>query len=303
MSATVSFPTLGTTATLVVADAAALPAAQRVLRGELDRIDRACSRFRSDSELSRANGQAGRRVRIGALLTEAIAVGLDAAEATGGLVTPTLGGSLTAAGYDRTFRLVRHGHAVAFEAVPHGLEAWRRIELDRDERRLLVPAGLQLDLGATAKALAADRAAHAIATRTGTAVLVSLGGDIAVAGHAPPGGWAIRIAEDHAAPLDTAGPVVAISTGGLATSSTSVRRWRTRDAEVHHLFDPRTGAPADSGWRTVTATGTSCVEANVTATLGIVDGRLRSRSGAARVVRDDGSVLLIGDWPDGTAAG
>jgi thiamine biosynthesis lipoprotein len=222
-------------------------------------------------------------------------------------VTPTLGGPLSAAGYDRTFRLVRHGEAVAFEPLPHGLDAWRRVELDRAEGSLLVPAGLELDLGATAKALGADRAARAIAAQTRTGALVSLGGDIAVAGEAPAGGWAVRIAEDHAAPLDAAGPVVAISTGGLATSSTRVRRWRTRAGEAHHLFDPRTGAPADSGWRTVTVTGASCVEANVFATLAIVDGeasarRLRTRGGAVRVVRDDGSVLLLGDWPVEAAA-
>jgi FAD:protein FMN transferase len=303
VTGSLSFPALGTTATLVVADAAALARARQLLVEELGRIDRACSRFRPDSELTRANMRAGRRVRIGSLLADAVGVALDAAAATGGLVTPTLGGAVVAAGYDRTFRLIRRGDAVSFEAVPHGLEAWRRVELDRAERRLLVPAGLQLDLGATAKALAADRAAREIAARTATGVLVSLGGDIAVAGDPPAGGWAVRIDEDHRAPLDAPGPVVAVTTGGLATSSTRIRRWRTREGEAHHLFDPRTGAPADSGWRTVTASGTSCVEANVSATLGVIDGNasvgaLRDRAAAARVVCDDGSLICLGGWPE-----
>jgi thiamine biosynthesis lipoprotein len=287
-----SFPALGTTATVVVSDAAALARARELLSDELAHIDRTCSRFRPDSELTRANEHAGRRVEVSELLAEAIAVALDAAAESGGLVTPTLGGPIAAAGYDRTFRLVREGDAVGFEPLPHGLEAWRRVELDRAARRLLIPADLQLDLGATAKALASDRAAQDIAARTGVGVLVSLGGDIAVGGTAPEGGWAVRIAEDHAAPLDTEGPVVALSSGGLATSSTRVRRW----GGLHHLFDPRTGAPSSSGWRTVTAVGATCVEANVNATLAVIAGAVRDA--AARVIRDDGSELLLNGWPE-----
>jgi thiamine biosynthesis lipoprotein len=287
-----SFPALGTTATVVVSDAAALARARELLIDELAQIDRTCSRFRPDSELTRANERAGRPVEIGALLAEAISVALDAAAASGGIVTPTLGGPIAAAGYDRTFRLVREGDVVGFEPLPHGLEAWRRVELDRDTRWLLIPADLQLDLGATAKALAADRAAGDIAARTGVGVLVSLGGDIAVAGDAPQDGWPVRIAEDHSAPLDTEGPVVALRSGGLATSSTRVRRW----GDMHHLFDPRTGAPSRSGWRTVTAVGVTCFEANVNATLAVIAGSVHTA--AARVIRDDGSVLRLNGWPE-----
>ena len=53
------------------------------------------------------------------------------------------------------------------------------------------------------------------------------------------------------------GPDVALATGGLATSSTTVRRWRAGGAELHHIVDPRTGLPAAEVWRTVTvAAGT-----------------------------------------------
>src|SRR5439155_25516009 len=103
---------------------------------------------------------------------------------------------------------------------------WRRVELDEDRRSIRIPAGVELDLGATARAPAADRAAAAAADATGAGVLVSLGGDIAVAGPTPPGGWPVRIADDHRASLDGPGPVVGVESGGLATSSVTVRRWR-----------------------------------------------------------------------------
>ena len=161
--------------------------------------------------------------------------------------------------------------------------------LDERRRTVRVPAGAELDLGATAKALAADSIAAAAADLTAGGVLVSLGGDVAVAGEAPPGGWPIRIADDHAAPLDTPGQTIAILTGGLATSGIAVRRWRTAAGELHHIVDPRTGRPAATPWRTATVAARSCVEANTASTAAIVLGeaaaglaRGRPASGAPR---------------------
>ena len=165
-------------------------------------------------------------------------------ELTGGLVNPTVGRSLRLAGYDRTFIRVRlrDGRLVepSFEAAP----SLREVELDADRRTVRVATGVELDFGATAKALAADSIAAAAGDLTGAGILVSLGGDISVAGTAPPGGWAIRIADDHAALLDAPGPTVALTAGGpSATSSTAVRRWVTAEGELHHIIDPRTGRP------------------------------------------------------------
>ncbi len=215
-------------------------------------------------------------------------------------MTPALGRNLRAAGYDRTFALVRARGSWTFSPAPAGIDAWRQIRLEGDE--LLVPVGMELDLGATAKALAADRAAACIARATGSGVLVSLGGDIAFAGEAPPGGWTVRIADDHRAPLDGAGPVVAVAGGGLATSSTATRRWRTTDGELHHVFDPRTGRPARTRWRTVSVAARSCVEANVAATAALLLGLgasawLVGRQLAARLVGENGDVVHLGGWP------
>lgn len=305
MSATGSFDAIGTTAVVVVAKDAALDRAQALLADELRRLDRAGSRFRADSELSRANAAAGTRVVVSPLLAEAVRVALDAAADTGGLVTPTLGRNLRAGGYDRTFELVRTRGRWTFAQAPSHIEDWRGIELDGDT--LLVPVGIELDLGATAKAFAADRAAREIADATDTGVLVSLGGDVAVAGEPPPGGWSVRIADDHRAPLDGAGPVVSIAGGGLATSSTAVRRWATTDGEAHHIFDPRTGRPAWTRWRTATVAAPTCVEANVAATAALLLGLgapawLSGRRLPARLVSESGERVHLGGWPEAAEA-
>ena len=171
---------------------------------------------------------------------------------------------------------------------------------------MLFRSGVELDLGATAKALAADRSARAAHEAAGCSVLVSLGGDVAIAGDAPPGGWSVRIADDHAAALDGPGPAVALSGGGLASSGTTVRRWRSGDAELHHIVDPRTGRPADTPWRTVSVAAASCVDANVAGTAAVVLGDaapawLAERRLPARLVARDGGVLCVAGWPEDAA--
>jgi FAD:protein FMN transferase len=307
VTASASFAALGTTAVLVVAERQALESARCVLAEELDRIDRACSRFRDDSELAYANARAGETVQVTALFSECVRVALDAAASTYGLVVPTLGAPLRAAGYDRSFAFIRAREGWTFHDVAPAHDAWLAIELDDARRELRVPVGIELDLGATAKALAADRAAARIAAETGTGVLVSLGGDLAVAGDTPPSRWPVRISDDHAAPLDGPGPVVGIASGGLATSSTTVRSWRAGSGVAHHLLDPRTARPAATPWRTVSVAGASCVEANVAATGALVVGRdapawLATRGVHARLVSRHGDVVLVGGWPVDKAA-
>jgi thiamine biosynthesis lipoprotein len=129
---------------------------------------------------------------------------------------------------------------------------------------------------------------------------VSLGGDIAVAGPAPAGGWPIGISDDHAAEASAA--TVAISEGGLATSSTTVRRWRRGGLPAHHIVDPATGLPAAVVWRTVSVAAASCVDANVAATAAIVRGDsapawLAAAGLPARLAAADGRVVTLGGWP------
>jgi thiamine biosynthesis lipoprotein len=294
------FKALGTTAELIT-DPTALGDALSCLVRELEAIDLACSRFRADSEVMRLRAAAGRWVPASALLREALHAGVRAAAVTDGDVDPTVGASLDALGWDGDFAVVvSRGETARIAAVPAA--GWRRIEIDDARERVRVPAGVTIDLGATAKALAADRAAAAGYAETGAGILVNLGGDVAVAGPPPEQGWPISIADDHRAPLDGEGETVAIHSGGLATSSTTVRRWRTPDGDVHHIVDPRNGAPAPEVWRTVSVCAASCVDANTASTAAIVRGEsaaawLQSLRLPARLVRVDGRVVLTDGWP------
>lgn len=302
MTASASFSALGTTAFIAVTDPGALFRARAILAVELDALDRAASRFRDDSELVRANEWAGEAVEISDELATAVGAALRAAHDTDGLVDPTLGADLAAAGYDRTFALVRARDRWTIEPRAATRASWRDVELDG--RSLRIPRGCALDLGATAKALWADRAAERIARELQTGVLVSLGGDVAVAGD---GEWTVRIDDDHTAPLDAPGPRVGLSSGGLATSSTSVRRWPTDSGVAHHLIDPRTRRPAATPWRTVSVAAASCFDANVASTAMIIAGAgapewLRQRGLPSRLVANDGTRVHVAGWPAEEAA-
>ncbi len=302
-----TFPALGTFATLLVTDPDALNPAHDVLAGELAAVDAACSRFRRDSELWRVSHADGRPVAVSRLFADALATALDAAELTGGDVDPTCGQSLVRLGYDRDFADARR-RTGPLRQPPTPAGGWRRVELDRGRLTARVPAGILLDLGATAKALAADRAAAAIEAATGCGVLVNLGGDLRVAGDPPAGGWRVGIADDAGFDASTASvrprQVVMVSDGGLATSSTLGRAWRRGGAELHHIVDPATGRPARTCWRTVSVAAASCAGANIATTAAILRGErairwLEDLRLPARLVRHDGTVVTTAGWPGG----
>jgi thiamine biosynthesis lipoprotein len=313
-----NFEVWGTTASLLVTDPCRLERARRELDAEITAMGDACDRFRPDSELSRLNNDTGRPVRVSRLFAETLRHALRVARATDGAVDPTVGGALIAAGYDRDLAEVLRRPS----GVPHrtGSDAaqitvrpagWRMVRLDGDVVR--TPPGVVLDLGATAKAFAVDRAANRMARATGCGVLVSLGGDIAVAGPPPGGGWRIRVAEDHRAGLLAPGQDVTVMWGALATSSTTVRRWWHGNRRLHHIIDPATWLPAASYWRTVSVAAATCVDANAAATAALVKGcgadTWLAREGLpARLIDRGGAVITVADWPadpakDAPAAG
>jgi FAD:protein FMN transferase len=296
-----SWRALGTTAAVVVVGARALDPARRAVEAELAEIDAACSRFRDDSELAAVNAARGRRIPVSALFRDALEAALRAAALTGGRVDPTVGGALVLAGYDRDFAAV--STAPVRRLLATRVAGWRVVEVDREARTVRIPDGVILDLGSTAKALAADRAAErALAAGPATGVLVNLGGDIATAGEPPPGGWRVRVADDHRAAPGEPGQTLTIAGGGLSTSSTTVRRWRHHDGEAHHIVDPRTGTPAAEHWRTVSVAAATCVDANIASTAAIVMGApasawLADAGLPARLVRADGAVEVTVGWP------
>jgi len=292
---------LGTGAVVLVTGADSLEVVRQAVAAEVDAIDRACSRFRPDSELERVNHAGGRPVAVGPGLLEALEVALRAARASDGDVDPTVGEAVRVLGYDRDFAAVPPaGRPLLRVATVPG---WRQVRVDRARGLVRVPAGVLLDLGATAKALAADRAAASAAEAAGCGVLVSLGGDLATAGEPPPGGWSVRVADAHDAAAEADGETVRIHGGALATSSSTVRRWTRGGEQLHHIVDPASGRPARVVWRTVSVAAATCVDANVAATAAIVRGEaspawLASLGLPARLVRPDGSVVRVAGWPE-----
>jgi thiamine biosynthesis lipoprotein len=302
---------LGTSVVLRSTSAPELAAVRGAVERELDAVDRACSRFRADSELSQLNARAGRSVRVSPLLLEALEVALRAAELTGGDVDPTVGRAIELAGYDRDWELLTpppaRDEGVRRATSPGALIArmragWQGIAIDPASGAVRVPRGVRLDLGATAKAWAADRAARAGSQAGGCGVLVSLGGDIATCGAAPAAGWRILVTDDHRSGPAADGQSISIRSGGLATSSTAVRRWAHAGRAMHHVIDPGTGQPVRETWRTVSVAAASCTDANIASTAALVRA---SRAPAwlavlglpARLVDWDGNVTTIRDWP------
>lgn len=307
---TAAFPALGTTAELVLTDSTRLGEAVALLREELAAIDTACSRFRPDSEISRLHAAAGRQVHVGPLLAEALGAALRAARLTGGLVDPTVGAAVRALGYDRDFALVTGDRDVEALGVAGDRDTttipapgWHRVLFDPVHRLVVLPRGVHLDLGATAKALAADRAAWRIHAVLGCGVLVNVGGDLRAVGPPPPGGWQVALGDDHTNAVARPDATVALGRdGALATSGTTRRRWRHAGRTVHHIVDPRTGDVPEARWRTVTVAAKSTVDANTASTAAIVlgaaaPGWLGQRQLPARLVDVGGDVVTTAGWP------
>jgi len=265
-------------------------------------VDLAANRFRADSELSRLNTTPDRQVAISPLLSHLIAAALRGARLTGGAVDPTVGSAIKLAGYDSDFAAVP-ADGLAIELIVRRIPGWQAIEFDEASRTVRVPRGVDVDLGATAKALTADFGAAAALSKLGRGgVLVSLGGDISVAGEPPPEGWLIQASEDSGAPIQEGEETISIRSGGIATSSTTVRKWTRGGSSLHHIIDPATGLPTDGPWRTATVVAGTCIDANIASTAAVVMGQgaiqwLEENRLPARLVDRTGSVHRLAGWP------
>lgn len=276
--------------------------AEAIVDAVLADVDLAASRFRPDSEVSalvRAVPGADGRVRahVSPLLADLLVAADRAHRLSGGMVDPCLGAEEVACGYGSA-----PGAPAGTDDAParRGVR-WDDVVLDAEALRIDLPAGTLLDLGATAKARTADLlAARLSALSDGAGVLVNLGGDIAVAGRAPDGGWILDIA---GAALGTPGAQIALHDGAIATSSTRLRAWDDAAGHrAHHVIDPRTGVPARTPWAEASVIAGTCLDANTAATCALVLGvdasaHLERHRLAARLVADDGRVHLLGAWP------
>jgi len=296
------FEAIGTYVFVATRTEAALGPAADLTRTVLEHLDHTCSRFRADSDLARVNRLPGQWVEVDPMLVAAVSLACEVAGSTDGLVNPLLGRQLVALGYDRDFGLLAEVSDLPLPTPPApDVDAWREIRLD-PEGAIRIPSGTALDLGATAKAWAADVVGEALDV-DGVPALVSIGGDLRIS--APDErAWPVAVGEQPDAAPDQ---VVDLGSGGLATSSTRVRTWSRAGVRRHHLVDPRTGSSAAEVWTTVTATGATATAANAASTAAIVLGAeasawLAARRVTARLVAADGQVLRVGTWPEGEPA-
>jgi thiamine biosynthesis lipoprotein len=295
--ATAQWPVWSTTARIVVTDAGRLEQAREIATRRLAQVDAACSRFRDDSELMQL--PAGRPVLVSAQLADLVRTALEAAQATDGLVNPTVGTVLGGLGYDRDWAEMA-GDRPASPIRVRRLPSWRQVRLQG--QHLTVPAGVRLDLGATGKAFTADLIAAQIAAELPVGALVALGGDIATAGPEPENGWNVLV-QDR--PGDPSVTVRLAPQSAIATSSTQGRRWTTGGRQMHHIVDPRTAAPAKVVWRTATVAAPTCAAANAFSTAALILGHdapawLQQQGVAARLVSASGDVVSIAGFPDAT---
>ena len=288
----VTFPLWGGFATVAVTNPLGMEFVLPIVEETLAQVDLAASNYRDDSDLAKLHAANGRPVMVTPMLAAAITVAMDSAAWTNGAVDPTIGG-LTR---DTRFTAKR--------------TSYREVQFDPRLSMVTLPDDVQLDLGATAKAWAADLAA----TRAYEAliaagleqigVMIALAGDIAVAGPCEQG-WSILVTDDHRTDPNAvdAGVSVSIVSGGLATSSTTTRRTKDEQGTEHaHIIDPATWRPVESSWRTVTVAAKSCTAANAASTAAIVlNDRaiewLNAHALPARLVRHDGSVVTLNGWP------
>jgi len=273
MSAPREFRSMGCTVVVGGASSSERSAIERLFV-ERDQI---FSRFRPGSELNVVNDAAGRPTRVSALFAEMLGVALEARRESGGLVDPTFGAELEAAGYDRDFSLREEGPTAPARVSRSGEPV--RV----NGTSVLVAAGVRLDLNGVVKGRTVDDAL----TLIDGAGFVSAGGDLATRGGivvALPGGGTVRLVQ-----------------GGLATSGTDRRRWVRGGRQLHHLIDPRTGRSADSPWEQVSVCGASCVGADVAAKTAFLLGPagpawLDALGLPGRFVASDGAVRVNRAW-------
>jgi FAD:protein FMN transferase len=290
------FRAMGTTISLLV-PAEDLKRAEEMVRALFFDWEQALSRFVAESGLSRLNRMAGSPVIVEALLFAVMDRALAAARATDGLYDPTLLNQLQQLGYDRAFdALLAERPATGYQATPGG--RWCDIHINSALRLVTLPAGVGVDFGGIAKGMAVDAALEQLRQHGLPMALVNAGGDLAVLGlPALERQWPIEVEGK------TRSWVIPFQRGALATSGVSRRHWRQGGHERHHLLDPRTGLPAQSGLWSVTVAADSCEQAEVAAKVAFLLGEaqggefLRRHDLSGLLVQDDGSWSATGSWP------
>jgi FAD:protein FMN transferase len=255
------------------------------------------SRFLPESELSRLNRLAGTSVIVSELLFTVMCHALAAAQVTDGLYDPTLLNQLMQLGYDRSFEQLLTTQPASQHPNAHGGK-WRNIRIEHAARLVKLPPEVNVEFGGIAKGMAVDAALEALRQENIATALVDAGGDLAVLG--------VPLQEQQW-PIEIQGKicswVIPLHRGALATSGVAHRRWQQGAYMRHHLIDPRTGLPAQSGLWSVTVAAALCRQAEVAAKVAFLLGTergsdfLQRHSLAGLFVREDGTWTTAGPWP------
>ncbi len=266
----------------------------------VERYEARFSRFRADSELCRLSTMAGQEAIVSSDLFEVLATALEYWRETDGLFDPLILSELEASGYDRTFSAVpRHQEEMPVLHRPFR-PVFGSTSLDEAGRRVRLPGGGRLDLGGIAKGWIIDRLSRHLSSYGPH--LIDVGGDMAARGAGSDGGpgWLIAVADPLRLEQDLCW--LRLVDSAIATSTTMRRRWNRGGRWLHHIVDPRTGAPAASDVVQVTVLAPTAVAADVHAKTALILGSeaglrwLTERSLPALLVTDGGEVVRSPGW-------
>lgn len=266
------------------------------------KVENTLSRFSPDSELSRLNASAGHPFAASPVLLEVVETALKMARMTGGVFDPTIIYDLRAAGYDRSFEYIGLDSEIPLETHARSALSWRNVCVDRGNATIFLPAGCGIDLGGIGKGWTVDRAS--LALQKFSSYAIDAGGDIRVSGTQANGSpWSIGVADPFREGVDVA--ETELTHGAICTSTTARRRWQMAGSWSHHLIDPRTGKPAQSGVVSATVTAQLAARAEIIAKtaliLGPKDGLefIENQAGAqGLMVLEDGSLLRTAAFPE-----
>lgn len=263
----------------------------------LEQLEQRWSRFRPDSEISRLNAAAGAALPVSLDTLLAVHTARAAWSHTEGCFDPTVHDALVHLGYDRTIDELRTGTpAERADALgtPSPAPGCAGIEVDPYTSSVRLPPGTHLDLGGIGKGLAADLVARGLIERGALGALVNIGGDVRVTGTPPDGtAWHIDVLDPRTEQRFTS---LDLRDGGVATSTTLRRHWRSGDHAHHHLVDPATGDSTRSPVVGVTVVAGTTAWADALSKVPFVDPTRTDgfEAVAAFVLYADGSHRTVG---------
>ncbi len=237
------------------------------------------TRFSEQSELARLNRSAGTWFHASEELYEIVQQARDLHFETGRLFDPSILDALERAGYDRSMDEIRaYGVHPTLRPAPRVHPEFGNVEFDSHTRGIMLPSKMRIDLSGIAKGWIAERATELLAAFTDTCA-VNAGGDLYAVGK-PEGGWEIAL-ED---PSDSERALAILRTGpgAVATSAITRRRWQVGERTMHHLIDPRRGAPAETDWLSVTVIAPHATVAEVYAKALLIAGSREAGQVAAK---------------------